>query len=396
MTAMILEVNNTFDERRMYFLTPDDASTLPIEGRSAKSQDRGASVMKQKWPKDFHVSPFNSRKGSYSLLARDPLSPSMQGTGPIDNTINLVSSKGHGKLVARLLADGPAIDAYAMTMYQKLVFLWSWWWVGFATFPRIVYQAGVLFFTKKLHVWYRPEPLKETMGRHADSTERLLEPIFRRYLRHLVEQSPAAVAVTYIPGGIPGERSERMLSKAAVVAPGSLDEMEFRVLTPAFYSRFVCYAHDVEAMFCEFRENSTVWISRAELLPAVVVKQPTAALSLSNPIEYACFRAMQALRRRPERIERPLTSSAMASARPTAPDIRGFRISSMDGYVLAHESADARSVYIASVLKLFLAGRIALGSVALLGLEVMMVRVFLDWIMARALDGLVVRILAPS
>jgi hypothetical protein len=54
------------------------------------------------WTKDFHVSPFNSRKCEYSLVAYDPLHPTMNGKGRIENTITLKSSKAGSKLVARL------------------------------------------------------------------------------------------------------------------------------------------------------------------------------------------------------------------------------------------------------------------------------------------------------
>lgn len=68
---MILEVNNTFDERRMYLLRPgsDDDEMDPDD----REKTENALYFKETWQKDFHVSPFNSRKGSYSLRAIDPL-----------------------------------------------------------------------------------------------------------------------------------------------------------------------------------------------------------------------------------------------------------------------------------------------------------------------------------
>ncbi|KAL8954704.1 MAG: hypothetical protein Q9183_006972, partial [Haloplaca sp. 2 TL-2023] len=56
---MILEVNNTFDERRMYFLknlNPDEQNQVET------TTDPPKPKFKTTWPKDFHVSPFNSRK----------------------------------------------------------------------------------------------------------------------------------------------------------------------------------------------------------------------------------------------------------------------------------------------------------------------------------------------
>ncbi|OTA70672.1 hypothetical protein K449DRAFT_321436 [Hypoxylon sp. EC38] len=388
LAAIILEVNNTFDERRMYFLTTDD-TTQSIEAPKDHSLERvtqahqsnDSKPLRGTWPKDFHVSPFNSRKGAYSLVAHDPLSPNMEGQGPISNTINLISSKGHAKLVARIFSDGDAIDPMEMTFLQKYRFLVSWWWVGFVTFPRILKEATLLFFRRKLHVWYRPEPLKTTIGRHADKTESQLEPLFRRYLKYLVEQSPQPLSVKYIPSGIADAPVETMMSASAREKPSLVEEMEFKVLTPVFYSRFIYYAHDFEAIFSELNESSTIWVSNAKLLPKLFVKKdPPLPLQTASYLDYGYFMAIKKLRQRPARIERPLTSSQTSTATQSPKDIRGFRLSSMDAYVLAHEDCKERWTYRNSVLKLFIADRIALGSVDILQLEHWALRLLLAWV----------------
>ncbi|EFQ29173.1 hypothetical protein CGRA01v4_11601 [Colletotrichum graminicola] len=412
LAAMILEVNNTFGERRMYFLTTD---ALPSEQRLKRGDDTGEGVsepdstgdqesngkrptvrLTKQWPKDFHVSPFNSRKGAYSLSATDFFGPGARGACVLDNTITLKSSKDHPKLVARLFNSGPAIDPGSMSAPQKLAFLCRWWWVGFLTFPRIVKEAGVLFFGRRLHVWYRPEPLKESMGRRADATESRLEPIFRAYLRHLVKQSAAAVAVRYIPAGMDSAGPEVMQSPAAKKSPKRAEELDFKVLTPAFYARFVHYAHDLEAVCCEFQDNSTIWISRPDLLPKLILKKPTPPLKTTNVVDFVCFRAIRALRRRPERIERPLTSAGSpgegqrdGGGGVQKVDIRDFRISSMDGFILRHPEAQMRSVYRSLVLRVFLADRLALGSVELLGLQHLIVRAGVAWALSSLVAPLV-------
>ncbi|KAI1416109.1 hypothetical protein F5Y13DRAFT_206131 [Hypoxylon sp. FL1857] len=388
LAAIILEVNNTFDERRMYFLTTDN-TTESIEAPKGDSLEgdtpaHHSKPLRKTWPKDFHVSPFNSRKGAYSLVAHDPLNPSMEGRGPINNTINLISSKGHAKLVACIFSDGDAIDPTKMNTLQKFKFLASWWWVGFVTFPRIVKEATVLFFQKRLHVWYRPEPLKTSIGRHADKTECQLEPLFRRYLKHLVEKSPEPLMVKYVASGIADASVETMISDSARGKPSLVEEMEFKVLTPVFYSRFVYYAHDFEAIFSELNENSTIWVSNAKLLPKLFIKkEPPLPLQTASYLDYGYFTAIKKLRQRPERLERPLTSSQTNTATHSQKDIRGFRLSSMDGYVLTHEDRKARRTYRNSVLKLFIADRIALGSVDILQLEHWILRLLLAWVVMR-------------
>lgn len=398
LAGMILEVNNTFDERRMYFLTPGKSNVDTLEEiEEPQSTANGdipskASVFKQQWPKDFHVSPFNSRKGSYSLRASDPLSASPEGRILIDNTITLRSGKGHGKIVARLLSDGEAADPATMSILQKVTFLLSWWWVGFVTFPRIAKEAARLWFQRKLHVWYRPEPLKESIGRNADDAERHLEIVFRRYLRHLTEQSQAAIAVKYIPSGIPSSEADLMLSPSAKSGAGDTQEMEFKVLTPAFYTRFVFYAHDLEALFSEMQESCTIWVSRPDLLPKLLFKKPTPTTEAQGPLDYVFFEAIRRLRRRPEAITRPLTSShvpvpSSPGKTTTVVDIRDFRISSMDAFVLTKAETELRRQYRSLVLRLFIADRLAFGSLLLVDAVLALLKTWLAWTLTFAWRG---------
>ena len=188
---MILEVNNTFDERRMYFLKdaePEDSvfrdkngNLVPGEESHNSSLGRNFPVrgfpnrFAGSWTKDFHVSPFNSRKGAYSLSAVDPFFPYLSsgaGAALVNNVITLSSSKQHPKLIARVFSSSESIDPYKLKGWGTFKFIAAWWWVGFVTFPRIVREAGKLFFRRKLHVWYRPEVLKDSIGRSETEDER--------------------------------------------------------------------------------------------------------------------------------------------------------------------------------------------------------------------------------
>ena len=141
--AMITEVNNTFDERRMYFHPinmnePDNAD----ENECGLLNDGCLPYLrcpprkfKYLWPKDFHVSPFNSRKGTYALSACDPsLSRSIMQDGKsepfIDIRATLLSSKGRAKMTARLWSTSAPLDPERMTRLDFMVFVLSWWWVG--------------------------------------------------------------------------------------------------------------------------------------------------------------------------------------------------------------------------------------------------------------------------
>ena len=169
--AMILEVNNTFGERRIYFLRQSLSINVKTYVGDQSFENSPSAQFTDAWSKDFHVSPFNSRKGSYSLTANDPFFPNMTGSLPVSNTITLNSSKQHAKLIARVFSTEPSLNPSTFGYWQGFRFIASWWWVGFVTFPRIVREAGKLYFRRKLHVWYRPEVLNSSIGRQATADE---------------------------------------------------------------------------------------------------------------------------------------------------------------------------------------------------------------------------------
>ncbi|KUI61774.1 hypothetical protein VP1G_08913 [Cytospora mali] len=396
LAAMIVEFNNTFGERRMYFLMPPVARKDGLieeadSPRNTNSQRADAAIFKKEWAKDFHMSPFNSRKGSYSLILSDPLKALSEGRGSLDGSITLKSSKGHEKMVSRLYSDGQPVDPSTMTVVQKVRFLLSWWWVGFVTFPRMVNEAGRLWLQRKLHIWFKPVPLKTSLCRNADYAERAMEVSFRRYLRSLVEQCQVPIALKYVPSGTVDVDKETMLSPSAKTKQdGGIEEIEFKALTPEFYTRFAFYAHDLEAFFSELRESCTIWVSRPELLPKLLFRKPTAALEARGLIDYLYFGAIRYLRQRPERIMRPLTSSQKLpkpSTHTITVDIRDFRISPMDAFMLRQDDAGLRKRYRSLVLRLFLAERLAFGSLLLVDATLIILQTWLAWNITLAWEG---------
>ena len=272
-----------------------------------------------------------------------------------------------------------------MSRIQKMRFLLSWFSVGFVTFPRIVREAAALFFKRKLHVWYRPEPLKESLGRHADGIETDLEVVFRKYLRFLVEQSQRPLSVRYVPSGVTDVADEIYTSHSASERPKTSEAVEFRVLTPVFYSRFVHYAHDFEGIFSELTENATIWVDKPHVLPDVFLKKGSSPLHASSFTDFVCFKLIQSLRRRPERIPQVLTSAERQTATASAVDIRDFRISSMDAYVLGQGDRDLLASYRAAVLRLFVANHFFLGSTLLLNIVELVGHVGFAWTLAAML-----------
>jgi hypothetical protein len=362
LSAIVLEVNNTFGERRPYLVLRDTTNDATrISAHETTHPTLSTTWVKASWQKDFHVSPFNSRNGSYSLLARDPCESNMGGFCGIDITLNLISSKGQSKLFAQLHSEGETIVASQMSLLEKTKFVLAWFWIGFLTFPRIAKEAVSLFFSHHLHVWYRPEPLKDSIGRTADNTEKRLEPIFRQYLRFLVEQSPNPLSVTYRPSGIPESDEEIFTSFQASCQPGKIQHVKINILTPIFYSRFVHFAHDFEAIFSELAENCTIWVDQPEILPNIFLKKQPSPLHVPSFVDFIYFKLIQKLRRRPAKIVRPMTSADPVGSTTNAEDVRGFRISPMDAFVLEHSSKETRASYRSLLVRIFIADRLFLG-----------------------------------
>ncbi|UKZ46449.1 hypothetical protein TrVGV298_000652 [Trichoderma virens] len=356
LSAIVLEMNNIFGERRPYLVirdTADDATRISSEETSHPTP----AWVKASWKKDFHMSPFNSRKGSYSMLARDPFEGNVESFSGIDIALDLVSSKGQSKVATRLLSDGTPIDASQMGSLKKAEFALTWFWVVFLTFPRIVREAASLFFYHQLHVWYRPEPLKDSLGRLANSTEAKLESIFRQYLRFLVEQSSSPLSVTYVPSGLQESSEETFTSPESSGHQEQIEHVKIKILTPVFYSRFVHYAHDFEAIFCELAENCTIWVDRPETLPKIFLKKQPPPLYVPGFMDFLYFKTIQRLRRRPPNIMRPMTSADSAGSTTTPEDLRGFRISPMDAFVLEHSSRETRASYRSLLARMFVADR---------------------------------------
>lgn len=366
---MILEVNNTFDERRMYLLKMDTSKDANLD--FANGQPAGASTMlvfSDSWNKDFHVSPFNSRKGSYSLRAIDPL-VAFQETGHvrIDNTIVLRSSKEHPKIVARVYSEGTPTDPVQVTTFQLTKFILAWWWVGLVTFPRIVWEARKLFFKRKLHVWYRPEITDTSVGRAYSDDERSLEEFFRAFLADAVENARRPLRVIY-------ESAHHDDGEIVLYSPGFTYEedhsrtLTIKILSPAFYSRFVHYAHVKEAFDREClttdEKNRTLTLQGTDALPALLdalketaqnVKRRSKNPTFLNGLRWGLLRR---LRCPPAAASYPSDASRL-DHEYTVQDIRSFHFSELDHYVRqTHANGDE---YRRIAIKLFMAERVAFG-----------------------------------
>lgn len=184
-------------------------------------------------------------------------------------------------------------------------------------------------------------------------------------------------------------------------------DFAIRITTPAFFSRFVHYAHTLEALDREGMTasplNRTVEIDNMILLSRMIKDQPRFASEASPKVERAIglspsiverwrWRILQALRcpvaeqaypfnhiLRPPGSSAPV-SSDMATRKPefAITDIRTFGLSALDRYMQGKEAMAGS--YRRAVTRLFVAERFALGQVWLVKLLDLVARAALIWI----------------
>ena len=376
---MIIEVNNTFDERRLYLLRAGDAQNLDAKSEDGAEQ-KNSLLFTNTWQKDFHVSPFNSVKGSYSLKAVDPLA-AYQKTGQvhIDNTIVLRSSKLSAKIVARVFSHGTPQDATTITLPQLYRFIFGWWWVGFATSPRIIWEAGRLFWKRKLHVFLRPEVAETSMGREYAHDEEVIEELFRHFMKDIVAHTEVSIRLIYSPAHGHGE-------DLTICSPRFTREkdddrtLKLNVLSPAFYSRYLHYAHAKKAFDREClatnEKNRTVIVDNAHLLPIFLQGmhgRRKAYLSKLSALEQLRWSIMKRLRCPPPAQSYP--SDSRRDSDYHVPDIRPFGASELEDFVQRRSDDAVRYRRVAT--KLFLAERFAFGASTLVSA--------IDWLLRMSM-----------
>lgn len=127
--GMISEVNNTFGDRHVY--------AVPMTKKEGIHQEHHA--------KEFHVSPFNNMEGDYQFTLRRDGEELYIGVD--------LYRDGKKILDAWIEGTGQPFTSHNLKMLSLRHPLRPW-----LTMPRIVWQAVLLKYRKKLQVFKRPEP----------------------------------------------------------------------------------------------------------------------------------------------------------------------------------------------------------------------------------------------
>ncbi|KAH7360352.1 hypothetical protein BKA65DRAFT_421350 [Rhexocercosporidium sp. MPI-PUGE-AT-0058] len=377
LSAMILEVNNTYDEKRPYLVHRD----FPEESKPPCSRLR----IKGYREKDLYVSPFNSRKGQYTVSASDPLGPGMDGFYGIDITITLKSSKGNPKLVARLFSEGKAVDPYLLGSIPKVIFLARWFWVGFATVPRIVKEAIRLLYRRKLQMQEKPEPLIGTLGRHATSTEQDFERCFRRYLEVLIHRSKRPLFVKYSASGFMSS-AEEISTPSGVTNPSADNILELRILTPKFYSRLIQYDDSLDGIISELIDHKTIWVSKPELLQDIFIP-----LNVTTRSQSFSDMAFVSLTKKLRQGRPSIASSDSDLRRPPGSNlptggVKHDHIPVMEAYMAFQTDSSLKMRFQWAILRQLFADQFLMGRVDLVDLGVNVIHSGIAWIFVSSLS----------
>jgi len=167
--CVLAQVNNTFGETHLYVL---------------RHQSGDFSFATEK---AFHVSPFFPRKGRYTFRPSPP-----DDTLLLEITFCLDANKP--ALVASFTGMARPLTAQTLARTVCLHPLRA-----AMTFPRILWQAGRLFFQKKLKVYTKPDPCSPLTLRQSPPS--LLERLGRKVMVHFFSQLDHGRMTMLLPDG---------------------------------------------------------------------------------------------------------------------------------------------------------------------------------------------------
>jgi hypothetical protein len=203
---------------------------------------------------------------------------------------------------------------------------------------------------------------------------------FKLYLIRMIHRSQEPFHIT-LHTAIPEEPIAHLASTHILGRNRRLVDLEIRVLSPVFYTRFVHYAYTSEAIDreCIFTDekNRTLWISRPELLPLL--------LNQSGPTETRCSCGkrgyLDELRWSMLKKFRcaPAKPAYGASSASHLEDAQSLPFSEFDQYIReAHFTQAWR--YRRIVTKLFIASRLGFGYAGVVGLLDLITRLMLCYL----------------
>jgi hypothetical protein len=233
----------------------------------------------------------------------------------------------------------------------------------------------------------------------------VLEGYFRDFLRHQVEHSTGSVTVTYTPALRHGGRTATFTSPGAQLEPSTASNLEIKVLTPAFYSRFVHYTDLKEAFAAEALsprdENHTVYLSdpskTTQLLDQVIEGTKVVAGSTESPplpTDSQRWSLLRIIRHEPSAQSYPSETPLIKRTAYLPHHYRAF--APLDHFVSSTGSAAYAQKYRRTLISLFISEYIAFGSPSILHAYGVILQAFLTFYLFSLLPDFAVAGLLPS
>ncbi|THC87877.1 hypothetical protein EYZ11_012680 [Aspergillus tanneri] len=264
LAAMIMEINNSFYEKRNIFfrLTGDDLSVddpprpaTEITASPRHTNERMSirflsSASKSKhykgsWEKLVFGSPFETLGSLMTAKFVDPLlGPSLQ------SNLSSNSPEGQVRVTSRLASWGEPVDPLSSTGWSIARFISRWTHVGALSAPRIVKEALRIRLRGNLQYLQRPEVREGSNPRKETEVERISELFFREYLSQLASRCSSPLSITYLP---PKSIHFEPIVFQSPIPPASLHLQVLTVqpLTPRFYTSFLEYPNQKHAFNTE-------------------------------------------------------------------------------------------------------------------------------------------------
>ncbi|PYI11758.1 hypothetical protein BO78DRAFT_302795 [Aspergillus sclerotiicarbonarius CBS 121057] len=378
--AMILEINNSYDEKRNIFMKVSRVSEQPLKVPECSQTEylddyykvRSVSSLPQStfykgtWTKTIFASVFEKVDGLVTNRFMDPLQPASWKPNASFSNMTTIGVSGEVKMATRMTCYGPALDPTQMSSFQLLKFLLQWTVPGILTTAHIIFQALRIHYTGLMKMNVKTPVRTGSVARHATKTEIDLEPFFRAYLANCVEKYPHPIELTYLPCRSFATETITLRSPPCEKDPSNIRHVTIEPTDPAFYTRITNYATIETAL-------------NTELLPTGLYADPSSQrLLVSDQALLASILNSPSLKTNP-----------FATNPKDLPNILSwYRTSTttsfMDDFVSTSDPI-SRGVYFQIVSKERLINRFALGSEKLLGMYTFLGSCLLRWVVLESL-----------
>ncbi|KAG2131654.1 hypothetical protein DEU56DRAFT_889632 [Suillus clintonianus] len=235
---VVLEVHNTFGEGHVYVLEVGNCE----DNNRARGYDHQWT-----FPRNFFVSPFNDRTGFYTVAVKAPSLPLSDTPRPVvsiylympdpDSTDAATPGVGPLKLTALLRTT----TSSPLTTHNLILSLVANFLILFNTLPRILYQALILHYRKRLNIFAKPDPYPSIRQSSGDlksggiiwQKESFMEKYFRQRFYSFLQRRCQEVSI--VVNLISGNPSVPLITFSSNLDDSSRRTLSISYTSPQFF-----------------------------------------------------------------------------------------------------------------------------------------------------------------